>query len=244
MAKSVKEYYAALRRMFGQYQDIVDALNIMKTEEMVNVLLEFYPEEWVWGALLNTPYIDLVPRAVQKSSEKIARRDEPLWLRVKEKLDGVPAGDEDDGFEGDEDDADAVGFSRKTVSKSKATSKRKTFDADDEEENTSSFESEDDEDDRPVKSKKKIQEDEVPFNNDEDEDEIPMGNAPKRPRKAVKDDDDEEESFEDEDEVEGMKMMSDDEDEGGDEETDEEEADDIMSQLAARHGISVDKKRK
>ena len=53
-------YWNAIRQSFGPYQSIGDIFNLMTVEEMVQVLKDNYPISWIWYALKDSPYADLV----------------------------------------------------------------------------------------------------------------------------------------------------------------------------------------
>ena len=56
-------YFAKLREMFGPFQSVADCLNLMTAQQMVDMLLEYYPASWVWFGLKDTPYAPLVSDA-------------------------------------------------------------------------------------------------------------------------------------------------------------------------------------
>lgn len=61
------------------------------------MLLAQYPAEWVWAAMMNTPFFELIPDATRKSAERIAMRDNTLMMRL-ENLEGS-RGDADEEVE-------------------------------------------------------------------------------------------------------------------------------------------------
>ena len=95
MAGNKSEYFATLRRLFGQYQNVEDSLNIMSTQEMMTMLLAQYPAEWVWAAMVNTPFFDLIPDATKKAAERTAMRDSTLMIRLENLEDSRGDADEE-----------------------------------------------------------------------------------------------------------------------------------------------------
>lgn len=96
MAGNKSEYFATLRRLFGQYQKVEDSLNIMTTQEMMTMLLAQYPAEWVWAAMVNTPFFDLIPDATKKAAERTAMRDSTLMMRLEDFEDSRGDADEEE----------------------------------------------------------------------------------------------------------------------------------------------------
>lgn len=56
-------YYAKLRESFGSFQNLNDCFNVMTAQQMVDMLLEYYPASWVWYGLKDSPYAPLVSDA-------------------------------------------------------------------------------------------------------------------------------------------------------------------------------------